>query len=270
MRQMDLVQIFDFSQWRAPHYFWKQLLAGAFMAIAMTGLDQDMMQKNLSCRTLKESKKNIYLLSASLVVVNFLFLFLGALLVYLVKTKGLELPSDSDYLFSYVVVQSGALPVYLGVFFIIGLVAAAFSSADSALTALTTSFTIDILGVENKTESEIKRIRMAVHFMISVLIIFVIVGFSYIKQEAIISSLFKVASYTYGPLLGLYFSGLFTRIKIGGWGVPLVAVLSILLTYWFAQNATAWFAGYQFGFELLLLNGMITFVLLWGLSKMQR
>ena len=267
LKQYQLVQIFDFSDWRNPHYFWKQLLAGAFMAIAMTGLDQDMMQKNLSCRNLKESKKNVYLLSVSLLLVNFVFLFLGALLVYFVKIKGLEMPADTDYLFSYVVIQSGMLPIYLGVFFIIGLVAAAFSSADSALTALTTSFTIDILGVAGKTEREVKRLRIRIHFLISILIILVIVGFSYIKQEAIISSLFKIASYTYGPLLGLYFFGLFTKIKLRGWGIPVIAVVSILLTYLFANYAVDWFDGYQFGFELLLLNGMITFAFLWILGK---
>ena len=228
----------------------------------MTGLDQDMMQKNLSCRNLKEAKQNMYLLSGSLVVVNFVFLMLGALLVVYAQRSGISV-SDSDNLYPAVLMQNGS-PILL-VLFIVGLVAAAFSSADSAITALTTSFTIDILEADKKyDEVGLKKVRIFSHLLISAVIIFIVLFFASIKDESVISSLFKIAGYTYGPLLGLYSLGLFTKLKPNDKLVPAVAIVSPVLTYFIGQYAEKAIPGYKVSFELLIVNGLITFVLLWA------
>ena len=252
-------KIFFMSHWQGKNYFLKQFFSGAFITIVMTGLDQDMMQKNLSCRNIKEAKKNMYWFSLSLIPVNFLILSLGALLFIYANNMGIAIPENTDNLFPIIATQ-GHLPVIIGVFFILGLIAAAYSSADSALTALTTSFTVDILNTKKMEEEKLRKTRMRVHIIISVLLMLVILIFKKINNENVISALFHAAGYTYGPLLGLYAFGLFTRFQIREKWVPAVAVLSPLACYFIEKNSVLWFHGYKFGFEILIINGVLTFL----------
>jgi SSS family solute:Na+ symporter len=244
-------QIFFFEDWRDPKYFIRQFLAGAFMAIVMTGLDQDMMQKNLSCKNLKAAQKNMFWFSIILVFVNFVFLALGALLYQYANIKGITATGDNLY---PMIAINGELGIVVGLLFILGLIAAAYSSADSALTALTTSFSIDFLKLN---ENQV-RLRQLVHFGFSVLLIIVILVFKAINDQSIISMLFTVASYTYGPLLGLYAFGLFTKWQVRDSYVPIIAILAPLICYILNVNAEQWF-GFKFGFELLIINGLLTF-----------
>lgn len=266
IKSSEFSQTFYFSDWKEKHYFWKQFLSGAFITIVMTGLDQDMMQKNLSCKTLKESQKNVLLLSLSLVIVNIIFLSLGTLLVFFAKSKGLEIPTDGDKLFP-MVVMSGILPSSLILIFIIGLVAAAFSSADSALTALTTSFTLDILPSKKLNEQQLKRQRIYVHLFLSATLLLIMIIFKQIKNDSVISSLFEAAGYTYGPLLGLYAFGLFFKRQVYDKWVPILAILSPIITYVLSHFVISQLTNYQFSFELLILNGLLMFLFLFGISK---
>ncbi|MEA3318068.1 MAG: sodium:solute symporter, partial [Bacteroidota bacterium] len=206
-------KIFFFESINHPYYFFKQFFAGAFIAIVMTGLDQDMMQKNLSCRNIKEAKKNMYWFSITLIPVNLMFMSLGVLLIVFSQQHGIAIPERSDDLFPLIATQ-GYLPPVVAFFFIIGLVAAAYSSADSALTALTTSFTVDILNTKNLNEKKLKLVRKKVHILVSLVLVIVILIFNAINNESVISAIFRVAGYTYGPLLGLYSFGLLTSRKV--------------------------------------------------------
>jgi len=252
-------KVFYFDEIRNPNYFFKQFLAGAFIAVVMTGLDQDMMQKNLSCKNIREAKKNMYWMSFSLVPVNLLFLSLGVLLVVFANNIGLAIPERTDNLYP-MLAMGGYLHPVVGLLFIVGLIAAAYSSADSALTALTTSFTVDIINPKNKTEQEIKNIRKRVHIGISVVLVLVILLFNAINSESVISAVFRVAGYTYGPLLGLYAFGLFTKRPVNDKFVPYIAILSPIITYYLNMYSEQLFWGYRFGFELLIVNGLITFI----------
>jgi len=251
--------IFDFVHWRSGSYFVKQFLSGVFIAIVMTGLDQDLMQKNLSCRNLKDAQKNMYSYSSSFVFVNLLFLSLGLLLLLFAQKQGIALPKNSDDIFP-MLATGGYMPVYLAVVFIIGLTAATYSSADSALTALTTSFTIDILEAGKLPEEKLRRLRITVHILMALTLGGTIFAFKLVNNEAVISSLFKAAGYTYGPLLGLFSFGLFTRFRVHDRWVPLIAVLSPIICYIININSERLFNGYHFGFEILLLNGFLTFI----------
>lgn len=248
-------------------FFLKQFLSGAFIAVVMTGLDQDMMQKNLTCRSLKDAKKNIYLMSWALVPVNLLFLSMGALLYIYAAQKGIQIPERTDDLFPQIaLLHHGA---FAGIVFLIGLVAAAYSSADGSLTALTTSFSIDILGLErnkNITEKQAGLTRKVVHIGFAFLIFFMILLFRAINDQSVINKLFTIAGYTYGPLLGLFSFGLFTRYKPNDKWVPVVALLSPALSYLLSQNSESLLNGYKFGFELLIINGGITFLGLMAIS----
>ena len=244
----------DYSQmffWEGKHHFVRQFLSGAFMAIVMTGLDQDMMQKNLSCKSLGDAQKNMFWFSIVLVFVNLLFLSLGALLYMYAETHGISF-NKADDLFPAVALNGG-LGLGVGVLFILGLIAAAYSSADSALTSLTTSFCVDLLGFD--VDSGVKEIkqRKLVHLGFSILLVLVILVFKSINDDSVISALFKVAGYTYGPLLGMYAFGLFTKLNVKDNWVPLVAVLSPVACYIIQLYI-------PFGFELLILNGAITFI----------
>ena len=252
-------RMFFFDDWTSRNFFVKQFLAGAFIAVVMTGLDQDMMQKNLSCRNLAEAKKNVLWLSVLLVPVNLVFLSLGVLLVYFAGRSGMDLPSMSDDLFP-LVAAGGYLAPVVTVFFVIGLVAAAYSSADSALTALTTSFTVDILGGLHKGEEVLGRIRKRMHVLVSVLLLGVIVLFRLINDRSVIDALFTAAGYTYGPLLGIYAFGLFTGWKVRDRLVPLVCIMSPLCSYLLSHYSARLLNGYHFGFELLVINGLFTFL----------
>lgn len=248
--------------------FFKLLISGMFITIVMTGLDQDMMQKNLSCRNLKDARKNMTVLSLILVPVNLIFLFLGAVLYLYAAHFNIEIPTATDHLFPTIAFEH--LGVISSIVFIIGLISAAYSSADSALTSLTTSFSIDILKLDQKysnNENLFKRKRQQVHIAMAILIIFVIVSFGIINNQAVISQLFTFAGYTYGPLLGLYAFGLFTRLQVRDKWIPLVAIVAPVISFFLSHYSERIFNGYQIGFELLIINGIFTFTGLLFLSK---
>ncbi len=253
----DMSKIFFFDDYKQANYFWKQFLSGAFMAIVMTGLDQDMMQKNLTCRNLKDAQKNMSWFIGISTVVIFIFLGLGLLLTEYAAQNGID--AHKDQLFPTIATQSD-LGFGIAIFFILGLIAAAYSSADSALTSLTTSFSIDILDIEKKySEADQVKMRKRIHVLFSVILVLVIIIFKYIiKNESVISKLFVYAGYTYGPLLGLYAFGLFTKIKIKDVWVPLIALLSPILSYLISIACAHWF-DFDFGFFILILNGFLTF-----------
>jgi len=257
-----------FTEWQDKRFVLKQFFSGAFIAIVMTGLDQDMMQKNLSCRNLKDAKKNIITLSWILVPVNLLFLFLGASLFLYASQKGIQLPALTDDIFPTIAIKH--LGIVSGLAFIIGLIAAAYSSADSALTALTTSFSVDFLNIEkNSKVSEKQKIRLRtfVHIGISLVVLVVIIVFRAINDQAVIQKLFTIAGYTYGPLLGLYAFGLFTKFSVKDKWVPLIAIISPVLCYVLSIFSESLFNGYQFGFELLIVNGILMFLGLYFVKK---
>jgi SSS family solute:Na+ symporter len=262
----DLSRIFYFDDFKATENFVKQFLSGAFITIVMTGLDQDMMQKNLSCRNIKDAKKNMYSFSLTLIPINLLFLSLGALLYIYAAQKGIELPSRSDEVFPMIATK-GYLPAIVAFFFFIGLIAASYSAADSALTALTTSFTVDIMGVTNKTEVEVKKLRYKVHFLISVVMFLVIIVFRLLNNASVISAVYTIAGYTYGPLLGLFSFGLFTKLKLKDKLVPIVCFLSPVICLILDKYSDKLIHGYKIGFELLILNGLITFIGLLLISR---
>ncbi len=253
--------IWVFGDWNKENHFFKHFISGAFITIVMTGLDQDMMQKNLSCKNIKEAKKNMYLMSIALVPVNLVFLFLGAVLIQFAAFKGIAIPEATDDFFP-MIATGGYLPQVVGIFFIVGLVAAAYSSADSALTALTTSFTVDILEGTKWEEQKLTRTRRRVHLGISIVLGLVIMLFRAINDENVVSAIFRVAGYTYGPLLGLYAFGLFTRRQVRDRWVPLLAILSPILSFLLSHFSALLFNGYKFGFELLIVNGSIMFLAL--------
>lgn len=254
----SLSQILFLDDWQDKRYFLKQFFSGAFITIVMTGLDQDMMQKNLSCKNINEAKKNMFWFSIILIPVNLLFMSLGVLLFIYAKSNGIAVPDQTDDLFPLIATQGYLQPV-VTVLFILGLIAAAYSSADSALTSLTTSFTVDILNTKGLVENALKRIRKRVHILISVILVIVILIFKAINDQSVISTIFTVAGYTYGPLLGLYSFGLFTKFKVKDKLVPWVALFSPVICYILNIYSETLLGGYQFGFELLILNGLITF-----------
>ena len=237
-------------------FFPKKFFAGAFIAIVMTGLDQDMMQKNLSCPNIKDAQKNMFWFSIVLVFVNLLFLGLGALLYLFANQVGIS--ATGDVLFATIAMHE-SMPVVVGLFFLLGLIAAAYSSADSALTALTTSFCVDFLAIEKKEASKQISIRKRSHILFSVILFLVILIFKLINDESVISALFKVAGYTYGPLLGMYAFGLFTKWKIKDHLIIPVVLLAPILSYVLQLKAPDWW-GFHFGFELLIVNGALCFL----------
>ena len=254
------------TDFNSPGYFLKHLIGGAFIAITMTGLDQEMMQKNISVKTLKDSQKNIVTLSLILIFVNFLFLFLGGALYLYAQTHGLELKGDD--LFPSLALKH--FPPIMGLIFIIALISALFPSADGAITALTASYCLDILGIQrNKNLSEQQQVttRRKVHLSFAVLFLAFVMLFHWIDNRSIIDLILKLAGYTYGPLLGLFAFGVFTKYKLKEKLVPIVCLLSPLITYLIAENSVKLLAGYKFGYELLLLNGMITWFGLFLIRK---
>lgn len=253
------------SDWKAPNFFWKQFISGAFIAIVMTGLDQNMMQKNLSIRTLKEAQKNLYWFSLVLIIVNLCFLTLGALLYIFANAKGIVLPQKTDHVFPYLSLNH--LGTISTIMFVLGITAATFSSADSVLTTLTTSFYVDILGKKTIQNKQDQYHKNYIHIGFGVLLLVVILIFKEINNEAVINAVFKVAGYTYGPLLGLFFFGLFTKFEVKDKIIPYVCLAAPCLTWLFQWSSPYWLNGYQFGFELLLLNGMITMLGLYAIKK---
>jgi Na+/proline symporter len=246
--------------WNAGNHFVKQFFSGAFIAIVMTGLDQDMMQKNLTCRSIGDAQKNMFWFSIVLVFVNLLFLTLGALLFIYAGNFQIALPSRSDDLFPMLAIDHFSL--FTGVIFLLGITAAAYSSADSALTSLTTSFCVDFLGKDGEKNKTQGNTRMKVHLGFSILLFLVIIIFRFINDDSVISVVFKVAGYTYGPLLGLYTFGLFTKWQVRDKLVPWICLGAPILSYVIDATTGGWF-----GFFILAVNGLITFM---GLMVIKR
>ena len=257
-------RIFVFDDWISRQNFFKQFFSGIFIVIVMTGLDQDMMQKNLSCKNLREAQKNMYCYGISFVPVNFLFLSLGILLLLFASQLNIPLPAAGDEILPLFAAE-GHLGFAVLIFFTIGIIAAAFSSADSALTALTTSFCIDIAGISHLSGKEAERRRKLVHFCISVLFIGFILLFKAVNNKSVIDAIYTIASYTYGPLLGLFAFGLFTPMRPRDRFVPYIAIASPLLCY-AIDRLVFTSTGYQFGYEMLMFNGFLTFMGLTCLS----
>ncbi len=245
-------------EWRNNRNFFKQFFSGAFIAIVMTGLDQDMMQKNLTCRSLGDAQKNMYWFTTILIFVNVLFLILGVLLYQFADAYNISLTTRSDNLFPILAVEHFSLVG--GVFFLLGITAAAYSSADSALTALTTSFCVDFLGFNPENFAAKKRTRIYVHLGFSMLLFVIILIFNAINDESVINSIFIAAGYTYGPLLGLYSFGIFTDYRVKDRWVPPICLLAPVISYIININSESLFNGYRFGFEIVILNGLLTFI----------
>lgn len=253
--------------WQDPNNFFKQVISGALIAIVMTGLDQDMMQKNLSCRNLREAQKNMATFSFILIFANLLFLSLGALLYIYAAETGVGIPERTDQLYPTIALQH--LPVFAGIVFIIGLTAAAYSSADSALTALTTSFCVDFLDIEKKEAPEAAktRTRLLTHVGFTIATFLVIIIFNAINNEAVINKLFTIAGYTYGPLLGLFTFGILMKnYQVRDRWAPLVCIAAPLISWLIDANSAALLGGFTFGFLIVALNGWLTFIGLWAVS----
>ena len=263
--QDERSSIFNWD-WKAGTNFFKQFISGAFITIVMTGLDQDMMQKNLTCKTLGDAQKNMFWFTIILVIVNILFLSLGVMLYLYAETKGIALPAKSDQLFPMLATED--FSPFTGIVFVLGIIAAAYSSADSTLTALTTSFCYDFLQIERNYAPE-KRvaIRKKVHIAFTGLMFFLILAFYWLNDQSVINSVFIIAGYTYGPLLGLYSFGLFTKFQVKDKWVPYLAVVAPLLTFLISSNSEKWLWGYKFGFEALILNGALMFLGLYLFRK---
>ena len=252
----------------APKFYWKQLLSGMFITITMTGLDQDMMQKNLTCKSLRDAQKNVMTSSMLFIVVNILFLMLGSALLVYANQTGFVLPVNEagavvpDKIFPAV---AFSLNGFTAICFVLGMVAAGYSSADGTLTALTTTFCYNFLGFSSNSKTNPAkelRTRRLVHVAFALLYLLVIIAFRPFHRQSLIDTLFDVAGFTYGPLLGLYAYGLFTKRGVRDRWVPVIAVLSPAVCYLLKLYSPVWF-GYHFGFEILLLNGLVTFALLW-------
>ena len=250
-------QMWFFDDAASPRYFWKMVFGGALCLMAMTGLDQDMMQRNLSCRTQRESQVNIVLTAICQIGVILLLLFLGALLYIYIDFAKLSLPLNGDDTFPMVALQGG-LPIAVGIVFVLGLVSSTYSAAGSALTSLTTSFVVDILDVtKHKSEQSIKSIRGCVHAVMATVIAVLIVVFYYVSEGSAINLVFKIAGYTYGPILGMFLFGIISKREIYGKYLPIVVVLSLMLSY-ALQWSLATYLNYQIGFELLGYNALFT------------
>lgn len=264
----NYARIFFFDDWNAKNNFFKQFFGGAFIAIAMTGLDQNMMQKNLSARTLGEAKKNIRAFSIVVVIVNFVFVSLGGLLYMYAEQKGIEIPKSTDTLFPLVAIKY--LGVAASVAFILGIAAATFSSADSVLTTLTTAFCIDFLGMDDhntKTEAQLTRTRTMVHIGFAVILLLTLILFNNYNNDAVITQVFVFAGFTYGPLIGLFAFSLYSKRVVYDKWVPVICLISPILCYILNTHSKEWFSGYALGNELLILNGLITFSGLFLISK---
>jgi SSS family transporter len=256
-KESKLSKVFFFDNPNGPQYFWKSFLSGIFITITMTGLDQDMMQKNLTCKNLKDAQKNMISFSVVLIFVNILFLVLGLMLTQYAEIRNIT--ATKDDLFATIAMLPEIGIVTSG-FFLLGLIAAAYSSADSALTSLTTSFCIDIIGIEAKPEDDRKGIRKKVHIGFSFVLMVIILLFDLIfKDVSVIWELFKAAGYTYGPLLGLFAFGLFTKSQIKDKFVWIVALVAPLLSYILNIYSKDLFNGYEIGFEILIINGLLMF-----------
>ncbi|MDR1004455.1 MAG: sodium:solute symporter [Prevotellaceae bacterium] len=251
-------RIFFFDDINNRQYFFKQFLAGVFTMIATNGLDQDMMQRNLSCRNSRDSQKNLLTSVFFQVVINLLFLMLGVLLYQFAARQGITV-AKSDELFPQIAVQSGYFPPVVAVLFIVGLISAAYAAAGSALTALTTSFTVDILGTRGKSEAQVVKLRKRVHVGMAIGMGITIYVFNELNNTSVIDAVYRLASYTYGPILGLFAFGIGMKQPVRDRFIPLVAILSPILCLVLDTHSEAWFGGYRFSYELLIMNAAFTF-----------
>jgi Na+/proline symporter len=250
-------EIFDWS-WKSERNFFKQFFAGVFVSIAMVGLDQDMMQKNLTCNSVSDARKNMFWFSGIFLVTVIVFLALGVLLYIYAGNEGVSIPLKTDDL--YPLLALNHMSGFIAIIFIIGIIAAAYSSADSALTSLTTSFCIDFLGFEKKERLNSERLRKQVHVAFSILLFFVVMIFKAFNNQSVVVALFRVAGYTYGPLLGLFAFGILTKRKIYDRIVPFLAIISPVISFFISRYSEKLFFGYRIGFELLIVNASIMFI----------
>ena len=256
----DYARMFFFDDLNDKRYFFKQFFAGVFTVIAMTGLDQDMMQRNLSCRNFRDSQKNILTSGLLQIGVILLFMVLGVLLYMYAAAQQIALPDKSDELFP-LIATGGYFPTIVGVLFVVGLIAAAYSAAGSALTALTTSFTVDVLeSTRRHDEQQTAHIRRWVHGAMTVVMGGVILLFNLLNNASVVDTVYVLASYTYGPILGLFGFGIFVRRPVRDRWVPVAALLAPVLCYLLQSHSQQWFGGYQFSYELLIFNALFTFV----------
>jgi Na+/proline symporter len=269
VKQSDYSKIFFFDDFKDNKHFVKQFISGAFVAIVMTGLDQDLMQKNLTCKNIREAQKNMFSFTIIMVIINLLFLTLGALLYMYVDAKGIALPAKPDDL--YPTLALNQFGTFAGLCFLLGIIASSYASADSALAALTTSYCIDFLDFKNKDEKTKQRQKFIVHVGFSLLFLVIIIIFKELNNQSVIKSVLKMATYTYGPLLGLFAFGLLTKRKMNDqwYTVPVICVLSPLITLLLNTYSKELFWGYEFSFETLLVNGFICCLGFWFVSKKQ-
>ncbi|TGE29636.1 sodium:solute symporter [Hymenobacter metallicola] len=270
VRESEMSRIF-FWEWTDSRKFWTQFVSGMFITIVMTGLDQDLMQKNLSCRSLGDAQKNMFWFALILVPVNLLFLSLGVLLYQYAAAKGITLPVNAagkiigDDVFPLLATEHFSL--FAGIVFILGIIAVTYSSADSALTALTTSFCVDFLTISKYPEARQSVLRQRTHLMFTVVLVVIILIFRMLNDQSLISAVFKAAGYTYGPLLGLFSFGIFTHRQLHDKYVPWMCAWPPVFCYVLNANSKAWLGGYEFGFEILLVNGLLTFLGLLAISR---
>jgi len=266
LHKKSYTKIFN-TNFNSSSFFLKQIVGGAFISVGMTGLDQELMQKNISVRTLKGSQKNMLTFSSIFVIVNFLFLFLGGLLYVFAASKNITIKGDD----LFPTIALSYMPTAVSIIFIIGLISALFPSADGALTALTSSFCIDVLGLRRNaslSEKQTKKIRITVHIIFAVVFFLCIMVFKWINDKSIIAVILTIATYTYGPLLGLFILGIFTKRKLPqSISVVIICLVAPLLCYILSTYSPKWFNGYQIGYELLLINGLLTFAGLLLISK---
>lgn len=256
------------DDWQSANHVVKQFVSGIFITIVMTGLDQDMMQKNLTCKNLKEAQKNVTSYGFAFVPVNILFLSLGVLLILFAQQNGIELPQRSDQIYP-MLATGGYLSPITSIVFVVGLLAAAYSSADSALASLTTAFAVDFVDIQKQEEKNAKRTRIMIHLGFATMLTAIILIFNAINDDSVISSLFTAAGYTYGPLLGIFAIGIFTKWQLKDKLVPFIMIISPVITFgikWIITTNTA----YNFGYELLLINGAITFGLTAALLRKKK
>lgn len=277
VKNSNYSKIFFFDDFvESKFHFVKQVLGGIFVTLAMVGLDQDLMQKNLSCKNIGEAQKNMFTFTATFVVINLIFMCVGALLYIYAEKEGIQVPLDAvtgkprtDFLFPEIAFNH--LSVIPAIIFLLGLTAATFATTDSALTALTTSFCVDFLGMDKPENADKKnnvKIRHGVHLAFSLLMFLVIILFNAINDASVVSMIFKIASYTYGPLLGLYAFGMFMKnYKVIDKMVPFICVIAPAITWYISSNSNLFFGNYKFDNELIIVNALITFILVFVCSK---
>lgn len=263
----ELTDIFVWNDFASPRNFWKQFISGAFIVVVMTGLDQDMMQKNITCKTLKQSRTNMLVYGSAFLPINIILLLLGTILLFVAQSNSISLPEAPDNILPFFV--SNYMSPIASVCFLLGIIAASFSSADSALTSITTTIAVDFFNVKSIEQSKAVRLRKNIHVIVSAFFAILVIAFGYTQNNSIIDTIYTIVGYAYGPLLGLFAFGLFTKRKPKDALVPYIAVASPIFCLIISWSLSR-FCGYVFGYELLLLNGILTFVGLFFASLNKR